>query len=56
MRDFVWNGYRVVVTVPGWHHTELSELNGGMIDGHEHEGYTLPKVGELLRGEIQRRA
>jgi hypothetical protein len=55
MRDFAWNGYRIVVTVPGLHHAELSELNRGMIDGQVHEGYTMPQSGELLRERIQRR-
>jgi len=32
-RLFVWNGYRVVITVPGRHHHHLNEFDVGLHDG-----------------------
>lgn len=31
IRDFMWNGYKVHVTVPGLHHNLLGDLNAGQI-------------------------
>jgi hypothetical protein len=32
LRRFVWNGYSVNVTVPGWHHADFAVFDAGAID------------------------
>lgn len=32
MREFNWNGYKIRITVPGWHHVNTHELDIGGID------------------------
>lgn len=29
LRRFMWNGYQMVITVPGWHHRSLTDFRGG---------------------------
>lgn len=31
-REFDWNGYRVQISVPGWHHLDVAEINIGAVD------------------------
>lgn len=31
-RDFVWNGYRVVISMPGKHHTPVNEFTEGTVE------------------------
>lgn len=31
-REFQWNGYRIEISVPGWHHKDLSTFVAGAID------------------------
>ncbi len=31
-RKFIWNGYHVSITVPGWHHVDMAEFDGGAHD------------------------
>ena len=44
LRDFFWNGYRVHITVPGWHHHDLREWNVGVLD----EQTVLPTEGPFV--------
>ncbi len=38
-RNFMWNGYKIGITVPGWHHgISLAELDVSAIDGETYEG------------------
>tara|TARA_R110000803_G_scaffold209729_1_gene279916 strand:+ start:581 stop:1702 length:1122 start_codon:yes stop_codon:yes gene_type:complete len=36
-RYFMWNGYKVRITVPGWHHMNLIELDVGAVDEEHHD-------------------
>ena len=31
-RQFQWNGYQIEISVPGWHHKDLTTFDGGAID------------------------
>ena len=31
-REFVWNGYRVRISVPGWHHANMAEIAAAFHD------------------------
>ena len=33
MREFNWNGYKIRITVPGWHHVNTHDLDIGATDG-----------------------
>lgn len=52
-RNFIWNGYRIVITVPGLHHKPLFDMNKGLIDGALGDGMSLPEAGERFRDRIQ---
>jgi len=43
LREFMWGGYKILITVPGWHHADTRDFN--------HAGYT-PDDGETLPGWI----
>lgn len=40
LRSFNWNGYKVQVSVPGWHHKDLRNLEAS---AHIHAGGKIPK-------------
>ena len=52
-RAFEWNGYRVVITVPGKHHVDFTEMNCGLVDGREGERIGMEELGEVARKHIQ---
>lgn len=31
-RSFAWNGYQISISVPGWHHLSLAELDLGLVE------------------------
>lgn len=33
-RQFTWAGYDVMITVPGYHHLDFADYDGGVVDGH----------------------
>ena len=37
MREFNWNGYKIRITVPGWHHVNTHDLDIGATDGEHVE-------------------
>lgn len=56
-RQFNWNGYAISITVPGWHHLNLAEINIGSLDGESEEGQELktrPKKVLTSKGYAQR--
>lgn len=53
-RSFDWNGYRVVITVPGRHHHDMTEFNVGLVDVETvDDGIGLDAFGAGVRRHIQ---
>ena len=53
-RKFVWNGYSINITVPGWHHQDLSTLDvksHSVADDEDHTGYIdMKEIGDWYTG------
>jgi len=54
MREFNWNGYKIRITVPGWHHVNTHELDIGAADGEHVENnkdyMDMAVLGKTLNG------
>ena len=53
-RKFVWNGYSINITVPGWHHQDLSTLDvksHSVADDEDQTGYIdMKEIGDWYTG------
>jgi hypothetical protein len=65
VQEFNWNGYKIRITVPGWHHVNTNEINIGAIDEEHMEnikdyintaalGKTLKELEEDSVGGVKR--
>jgi hypothetical protein len=43
MREFLWKGYKIEITVPGWHHFRTHEFNVGSTDEEHIDDMDNPK-------------
>jgi hypothetical protein len=51
LRYFRWNGYDIKITVPGWHHKDITSFAAGLLDDEKYiEGkhMTMEQMGEFL--------
>lgn len=50
LRHFMWNGFKIKITVPGWHHGPITEFSPGMHDEEKMKPgmATLGEVGKFL--------
>jgi hypothetical protein len=51
-RDFTWNGYAVNVSVPGWHHFDLAELDIAGLDPELTEPGVKTVTDETFTGQL----
>jgi hypothetical protein len=56
LRQFTWNGYDILITVPNWHHANLAEWGAEALDEQDWDGVgdmmDQPQMGERLARHI----
>lgn len=58
-REFMWAGYKILITIPGRDHAHIADMDVGAVDQHFQEKgvkyLDMPQVGKRLRGMIHAR-